>query len=225
MTKVFKILTCSIFAMFLTTANAQDKKTKKAKEDISNYAYATAIVAYEELVAKGYSNVEIYKNLGDANYLNAKYDEASNWYSKLFMEENTDIDVEYMYRYAQSLKSMGEYLASDTWMDKFNAAKGDGDIRSKNFNESKDYLKEIEKSSGRYDIKNLGINSTESDFAPSYYGENLVFATARDSGIAAKNIHEWTNKAFLNLYKSKPTQNGDFSLATRLSKNAQQKNS
>ncbi len=118
---------------------------------------------------------------------------------------------------------MGEYVASDTWMQKFEAAKGGADIRSKKFVEKKDYLKEIEKSSGRYDIKNLAINSAESDFAPSFLGEDLVFSTARDSGIAAKNIHEWTNKSFLNLYKATPSDNGDFEGAMKLSRTMNKK--
>lgn len=222
MSKRLNFFTCSVVILACSFLTAQDKKTKKAEDDFSNYAYASAIDAYEELVDKGYSNEEIYKNLGDANYLNAKYDEASDWYSKLFMVEGASIDADYMYRYAQSLKSMGEYMASDTWMQKFEAAKG-SDVRSKKFNENRDYLKEIEKLSGRYDIENLGINSTESDFAPSFQGENLIFSSARDSGIAAKNIHEWTNTAFLNLYKAAPSENGDFSNVMKLSKTMNKK--
>jgi len=217
MNNAIKIIAYSALTLFFATASAQDKKTKKAEEDFSNYSYINAIDSYQELVDKGYSDEEIYKNLGDANYLNAKYDEASGWYSKLFMVENAEIDAEYMYRYAQSLKSSGEYIASDTWMDKFNATKAD-DIRSGKFTQKRDYLSEIEKASGRYDIKNLSINSNESDFAPSMLGEELIFSTARDSGITSRNIHEWTDKAFLNLYRATPSTDGDFSNPTRLSK-------
>jgi outer membrane protein OmpA-like peptidoglycan-associated protein len=217
MNKRLNVFTCLVLLLASNCLTAQDKKTKRAEEDFSNYAYATAIDAYEELVDKGYSNEEIYMNLGDANYLNAKYDTASDWYSKLFMVEGADIDPEYMYRYAQSLKSTGEYTASDTWMKKFNATR-ESDLRSKKFVENLDYLKEIEKQSGRYDIKNLGLNSTESDFAPSFQDKNLIFSSARDSGIATKKIHEWTNKGFLNLYKASPTESGDFSSAMKLPK-------
>jgi len=217
MNKTFNILTIGILSISFGVLNAQDKKTKKAEENISNYAYTSAIHEYEELVDEGYTNEEIYKNLGDANYLNAKYDQASNWYSKLFMIDNANIDTEYMYRYAQSLKSTGEYIASDTWMDKYHAATS-GDLRSQKFIEKKDYLAEIEKTSGRYDIKNIGVNSPESDFAPSFFNEELVFSTARDSGIVARNIHEWNDKSFLNLYKAKPSQDGDFSSAAKMPK-------
>ncbi|WKX76583.1 hypothetical protein [Zobellia laminariae] len=70
------------------------------------------------------------------------------------------------------------------------------------FGNNEDYLEQIEERSGRYELKNLGLNSKVSDFAPSFYGKDLIFSTARDSGLVSKNIHRWNNGAFLNLYKA-----------------------
>ena len=217
MNKTSKIFFCGIFSLTAMATNAQDKKEKKAQKEISDYAFVDAIDTYKGLVDKGYGNQEIYSNLGDANYRNARYAEASSWYGKLFTLEGADIDPDYMYRYAQSLKSTGKYKDSDSWMDKYKAAKG-SDVRSQRFDSNRDYLGEIEKASGRYDIKNLGINSTESDFAPSFYMDELVFSTARDSGVVSKKINNWNQKAFLNLYKAVPSENGDFTTSDKLSK-------
>ena len=215
-------MACVILTLTVPAISAQDKKIKKADKDISDYAYADAIDSYEHLVKKGYSEEEIFKNLGDANYLNAKYVEASKWYGQMFALEDTTIEPEYMYRYAQSLKSTGEYAESNKLMDTFNATKKN-DLRSQNFLQKKDYLKEIEAASGRYDLKNLPFNSEASDFAPSFYDKALVFSTARDTGIAARNIHEWNNKSFLNLYKTTPTASGDFITAEKMSKTMNKK--
>lgn len=203
----------------LTTAviNAQEKKIKKADDNFNNYAYAPAIESYQNLLDKGYTNEEIYKNLGNANYFNANYDEAANWYEKLFQLEGTTIDAEFMYRYAQTLKSLEKYGESDIWMQKFKAAKAN-DQRAIKFSNNLDYLENIEANSNRYDIKNLAINSKESDFAPAFNNEMLVFSTARDSGLTSRKIHEWNNKAFLNLYKAAPNASGDFVSASKLSK-------
>ena len=204
------------------TAYSQSKKVEKAESEFDKYAYQSAIESYEDLVADGFNDEEIFKNLGNANYLNAQYEEASSWYSKLFMIENADIEPEYMYRYAQSLKSTGEYTAADTWMKKFDSAQGD-DIRARKFANQQDYLHKIENLSGRYDIKNIAINSPESDFAPSLFGKNLVFSTARDTGTTSRNIHEWTNRSFLNLYKSSINDNGSFSSPFKLPKTMNKK--
>jgi len=194
---------------------AQDKKEKKAAENFNDYAFADAIESYESLVEKGYSDKEIFENLGNANYLNANYDEASIWYEKL-LQTDGEIDPEYMYRYAQSLKSMGNYAKSAEWMKKFEATK-ENDLRASKYLNNSDYLEKIREQSGRYDIKNLGINSSASDFAPAYNGEQVVFSTARDSGIVARIIHKWNNKSFLNLYAAQVSDDGELINAEKFS--------
>lgn len=213
-----KTLTILFFAILMTPAllSAQDKATKKADNDFGSKSYASAIESYEVLVDKGYSNQEIYTNLGDANYQNANYVQAANWYSKLFKLENIRIDADYMYRYAQSLKSSKEYEASSVWMQKYKVAKS-ADVRAKKIADNSDYLEQIEKQSGRYDIKSLAINSNASDFAPSFKGEQLVFSTARDTGVTSRVIHTWNNQPFTNLYSANATSNGDFTTASKLS--------
>lgn len=212
---------CCGLIMVGTLISAQERQSQKAKEAFEDYAYAPAIEKYETLVEKGYTKQQIYENLGDANYQNARYSEAATWYSKLFIDGAADVDPEYMYKYAQSLKSTQEYEAADIWMEKFRAANG-GDVRALKIANNADYLEEIEKQSGRYDIKNLGINSRSSDFAPAFNGEHLVFSTARDSGNVTRFIHEWNDQPFLNLYSASPVSEG-FGNAVRLDKSVNKK--
>ncbi len=215
MDKKLKYILCASLMVCAVVA-AQDKKTKKAKENFESYSYVPAIESYEELVDKGYSEEDIFKNLGDANYQNANYSEAANWYSKLFAMEGATVAAEYMYRYAQSLKSSEEYEASNIWMQKYQAAK-QADVRAKKIAGNPDYLKRIENNSGRYAIKSLALNSNASDFAPSFKGEQLVFSTARDSGTVSRKIHTWNNQPFTNLYAASASANGDFGPVTKLS--------
>ena len=213
-----KILKHTLVGLILTSAIAtsQDKTTEKANKKFENYSYAEAIVGYEDLVEQGLTKEEIFKNLGDANYNNANYKEAANWYSKLFAMENASTDPDNMYRYAQSLKSSKEYEASDLWMQKYQMARS-ADVRSKKILDNPDYMKKIENNSGRYTVKNLAINSEASDFSPAFKGEELVFSTARDSGMVSKIIHSWNNKPFTNLYTAKTSANGNFGAVTKLS--------
>lgn len=209
------ILTATFLACALVGAQ-QDKKTKKADADFNSYAYADAIDSYEELVEDGYTSQEILIGLGNANYLNAEYKAAADWYGQLFGLEGASIDPEYMFRYAQTLKSLEKYDESDQWMEKFRSAKAD-DGRSMRFSNNRDYLETIKEVSGRYDIKNLAINSGASDFAPSFNGKEIVFSTARDTGRVTRSIHEWNNKPFLNLYRSTASEGGEFATTSKLS--------
>jgi len=109
-----------------------------------------------------------------------------------------------------------EYEASNIWMKKYSAAKSN-EIRARLFNNNPDYLEKIEENSGRYDIKTIPFNSAESDFAPSFNGDQLIFSTARDSGTVTQRIHEWNNKAFLNLYASNASADGEFTTTEKFS--------
>jgi outer membrane protein OmpA-like peptidoglycan-associated protein len=178
----------------------QKQKAKKATEEYNEYAYQEAIDKYEDLVASGYSTDDIYKNLGNSHFANAEYEEAAKWYGELMGLEE-EIEPEYIYRYALSLKSIGKYAESDTWMNKYLESNNE-DIRAQRYAEKVDYLKKIKEQSVNIELINLDINTKESDFAPSVIGQQLIYSTARDTGVARNKIHEWNNKAFLDLYQA-----------------------
>ncbi|SMC60491.1 OmpA family protein [Cellulophaga tyrosinoxydans] len=218
--KLKYIVICT--TLLTIVGNAQEKQIKKGNALFDNFIYQEAIASYEELIAKGYSNEDVYKNLGNANYFNANYEAAAGWFEKLVSLDNTTLDAEYFYKYAQSLKSLKKYKESDDWMRKFETAKSQ-DNRGRIFGKSEDYLSKIKENSGRYTIKSSSINSTASDFAPSFNGSQLVFSTARDSGITSKNIHQWTGKAFLNLYEATINNHENLTELTPLSKKLNKK--
>jgi len=212
------IYLCFAFLCFGFFSNAQNKKMKKAQKSFDDYNFRKAINQYESLVKNGNTTPAIYQNLGDANYLNANYAEASKWYQKLEELDEKDLDIEHMYRYAQSLRSTKEYEASNELMVKL-AARKQGDSRIDKFMKNRDYLAKMKKRSGTYTIDNLSINSPESDFAPSFRMEGLVFTTSRDSNIISRNIHNWNKKQFLNLYTATETSDGSFKNIMRFSEN------
>lgn len=218
--KLKYILCCTTLLALIGTA--QEKQIEKANAKFDSYNFEDAIFSYEELIAKGYSTDDVYKNLGNANYFNANYEAAANWFGKLLALDSISIDPEYFYKYAQSLKSLKKYEASDAWMRKFEATK-ERDHRGQLFLKGEDYLSKIKENSGRYTIKNSGFNSKASDFAPSFNGSQLVFSTARDSGTTNKNIHQWTGKAFLNLYETAISEVQELQEAFPLSKKLNRK--
>lgn len=195
---------------------AQETKIRKARSNYDRFDYMDAIERYEALVEDGVTNKEVLKNLGNAHYLNANYEEASKWYAKLFETIDSDIDSDYYYRYAQSLKSLEKYAESDVWMEKF-IATSESDGRAAKYAAKKDYLNRIKGNSGKFEVQLTPFNTEGSDFAPSFYGESLVFSSARDTGIVTKNIHNWNKGSFLNLYQASKVQEDEFKI-TKLSK-------
>jgi len=171
---------------------------KRADKNYDRYAYIDAIKTYERLADNGVKNADMFKKLGNSYYFNAQFDKAAKWYDELFAM-TTDVEPELYYRYAQSLKAVGNYTKSDDMMNAF-TAKTSEDLRGKNYSDKKDYMKQIEANSGRYEIGDAGVNSQYSDYGSTVYEGQLVFTSARDTGNFVQRKHKWSNQYFTNMY-------------------------
>jgi hypothetical protein len=114
---------------------------------------------------------------------------------------NPNQESEYCYRYAQSLKAIGQNDKANEMLEIFNQKAGN-DTRGKLFKNNKNYLDQIKANSGRYKIEDAGVNSKYSDYGSALYGNKLVFSSARDTGSLGQRKHTWTNQHFTNLYSS-----------------------
>ncbi|WP_220760473.1 carboxypeptidase-like regulatory domain-containing protein, partial [Flavobacterium sp. UMI-01] len=192
------LLYITIVSVFSLNIYSQKARLAAADQKYDNYAYIDAIKTYERVAEKGYKSAEMFQKLGNAYYFNAQLENAAKWYGELFAL-NTSLEPEYYYRYAQSLKSIGQNKKADEMLAKFVALSGE-DNRAKLFKNNRNYLAEIKANSGRFDIEDAGINSKYSDYGTALYKNKIVFTSARDTGSLGQRKHTWTNQYFTNLY-------------------------
>jgi tetratricopeptide (TPR) repeat protein len=88
-------------------------------EKNNDYAFVFMIKTYERIAEKGYKSVEMFQKLGNCYFYNSEMEKASRWYCELF-EMNTDLESEYYYRYAKSLRSIGENDKASEILEKLN---------------------------------------------------------------------------------------------------------
>ena len=194
------IKTIIAFLVFgILAVNGQENIIKKGNKNYDSHAFIDAREAYLKVAEEGYQSVDLFSRLGDSYYFTADYKNAAKWYGALF-SYSKEIDSEYLYRYAVSLKSTEQYVASDKIMTKFYEVKGE-DYRGKLFVNERNYLQEIELQSGRFKIENAGFNSKLSDFAPAFNQNQLVFASNRQERKPSKIVHDWNDQPFLDLYQ------------------------
>ncbi len=196
--KMKKIIYTLFLLLFFFSGIAQKALLNKAEKEYNEYAYADAIAIYEKLAAKGYQDEKMFQRLGNAYYFNADLINAVVWYDKLFVM-NAQQEPEYFYRYAQSLKAVGNYVKSDKMLDEFNK-KINTDSRGVLFENNKNYIEQIRFNSGRFDISFTSINSDQSDFGSAFLNHNIVFSSTRQLGKKDLKVFKWTNKSFANLY-------------------------
>lgn len=198
--KNFTLLFLLILSVSTQKNYAQQTKVNSGDKKYDSYAYVNAIKTYEKVANKGYKSEDMFKKLGNSYYFNSDFNGAAKWYGELFAMNST-VEAEYYYRYAQSLKSIGQTAKANTLLDEF-YSKSKNDTRAKLYKEDVNYLDEIKANSGRYKIEDAGINSKYSDYGSFTANNKIYFASARDTGNFSQRKHTWTGEYFTNIYNA-----------------------
>ena len=215
--KIKVFLYISIIFLIAGNAFSQEDVVAKANKKFNDLSYIDAISVYERVANKGYKSAELFQKLGDSYYFNSEFEKASKWYGELFLMNDLTIPTLYYYRYSQTLKSIGNYKKADELLVKFNEM-AQSDLRGQLHIKNKNYLEVIKSNSGRYAIKDAGINTEYADFGSSLYGDKLVFASSRDTSGLFKREHKWTNEAFTDLFVSEMKPDSSMTVPVKFSK-------
>ena len=191
--KIYKLAWMVFFGLFLTVGYGQRGSIRKASKAYERYAYIKTSEILLEVANEGHKSVELFQKLGDAYYFNNKMEDAVKWYTEL-MNLGEDIDSEYYFRLAQAYKYQENYPESDTWMQQFHDKRSDSE-KGRAFKAAVDYVPLIEESGKDFDIKNMEFNTSVSDFGPTKFNDQLIYASASGTG---KN-YTWNDQPFLDL--------------------------
>jgi len=218
MKKTVKISAFFLLVLFQCFSGiAQNKAVNKADQLYQDFAFIDAIEIYKKVADKGYESADLFQKIGNSYFLNADYTEANKWYEKLFAIKDVQVDPEYYFRYAHTLKATGNQSLANEYTRKFiklNAL----DNRAVVAANVDSYLAEIKNNSGRQNITDAGINSAYSDYGGSFYKDFFVFTSTRDTGGVSNVKHKWTNQSFSSLYAAKITSEGRLTDAEPFSK-------
>lgn len=196
--KNYIFLYLTIVSVFSFNCYSQKAKLASANKKYESYSYIDAIKTYERVAEKGYKSADMFQKLGNSYYFNGQLEQSAKWYGELFAM-TTDIEPVYYYRYAQSLRAVGENDKANEILKKFSQL-SDDDSRGNLFLNNVNYLEAIKNNSGRYTVENAGINSQYSDYGTAVTLNKIVFASARDTGSLGQRKHTWTNQHFTDLY-------------------------
>jgi len=190
-----KILTL-VLVLFSSLSFSQ---TKLADKFFNNFSYEKAIELYEKVVEKGKEDAHVLTRLGDAYYNNSNSKKAAYWYEKA-LTKYANIEAEYIYKYIQSLRSIGNYEEADVWFKKLIDAQ-QGDSRLKGYNP--DDVNIFDKLTSKNEdlvvtIQNLPFNSENSDFGSFVHDSTLYFASARGD---SKKTYNWNKEPYLDIFQ------------------------
>ena len=173
-------------------------QTKLADKFFDNYGYVKASELYEEAVKKGDSSEHVLTRLGDCYYNNSDSKKAVIWYAKA-ANKYDKISPEYIFKYIQTLKSVGNYTEANKWMKKFLS------VQSKNGNKKEYDADNIEKyndllstdSKTIVEVVNLPFNTNLSDFGSYIHDSQLYFASAKGTNETKESIRGTKNHIYI----------------------------
>lgn len=111
-----------MISIFSSAIYSQNEKTVTVpNKNKINYSDIDPLKTYERVIEKGYKSADMLKKIGNAYYFNEELDKAAKWYQELFsMSTITDLEPEYYFRYARSLKSINKNDEANEMMKIFN---------------------------------------------------------------------------------------------------------
>lgn len=172
-------------------------------------AYHDAIGHYEEAVQCGADTGVFVMRLAESYFNVRDFHNAAKWYARA--TAGNQARQEDLYNYAQSLRATGRFEEADRWMAKYHeVAASDG--RASAQLGSVSYANALlAKPIAGCVLTNVKENCTHSDMGATYWGDRLVFASARTPDAAARHRHAWNGDPFLDLFSGKIGADGELS--------------
>ncbi|KAF2331631.1 OmpA family protein [Flavobacterium nitrogenifigens] len=192
-----KKLLVIIFVFSIQFINAQDQELIRAKRFFDKTYYSEAIILYQKLADERPSQ-EVIKNLADSYFYTNDLVKAQRYYRLLVSNYNNNLDREYYFRYAQTLKATNSNDDANANLKEYYAKSSNSEDLA-NFEKELKTLENVTAIGKRFEIKNLAINTPNSEFGGVKYKENLVFAGVKLKPGLFDKKYKWDNETYLNL--------------------------
>lgn len=186
-----------LIVLTIQFTQAQTQDLKRAKRFFERTYYSEAIPMYEALLNQNRS-FEVVKNLADSYYYTNDYANAQRQYRFLISRFPEAVDAEYYFRYSQTLKASGNYEESNKILRDYYLS-SNNQKAVENLEKENQVLENISVLGNRFDIKNMNINTPNSEFGAVPYGDKLVFSAVKIKPFAFEKVYKWNNESYLDL--------------------------
>ena len=186
-----------LIVLTLQFTQAQTQDLQRAKRLFERTYYSEAIPLYENILNSNRS-LEVVKNLADSYYYTNDYANAQRHYRFLIARFAENLDGEYYFRYAQTLKASGNYEEANKIMRDY-FLKTNNQKAIENLEKDNLILENISALGNRFESKNMPINTPNSEFGAVKYGDKLVFSAVIRKPYTFEKVYKWNNESYLDL--------------------------
>ena len=169
-----------------------------ANKNYSTNSFDKAQAKFLDLVKRGKESKKILLYLANSYFNNSQYEKAVIWYNKLISKYADELEPEVFYKASLCFKSQGAYELSDTLLEKY-IEKTDNIVIKDYFRKNPNYLEKIKQNALPFGITPTIISSENSDFGPSFFGNDKLFFSSTKNSTGNKEF-EWSGEPFLDLF-------------------------
>lgn len=195
--RAFFVLILTVLAVAASTsAQGQKMKYRLANKYYEQFDFRKAAEIYEDVI-KDFPEDETALRLASDCRIRIDDFALAEQHLAALIELGKE-DEEDLLNYAYVLKTNKKYDAAVVVYEKYLQKNPDPVL---NGYTDVDWANRIVRDSARYEIKTTAINSPQSDFAPAFWKDGkVVFSSARKQGRGKRNIYNWTDQSYLNLF-------------------------
>lgn len=183
-------------------AGLAQSKLDRADQYFDEFKFEKAIALYHDLASESRkTSTHVIQRLADAHFNMSEYQNAKDWYVKLYAMQGQNVGESNIIKLVQCLKASMEPEKADQLLKDFYSSDQD---RLNMILAQKEQLESLKEENPKFEIKKLAFNSKKSDFAPAMFNDMLVFASARDTLRSSGKIYPWNNQPYLDVYLTNP---------------------
>lgn len=181
-----------------TPKNNSERNIFLANKNYSTNSFDKAQAKFLDLVKRGKESKKILLYLANSYFNNSQYEKAVIWYNKLITKYADELEPEIFYKASLCFKSQGAYELSDTLLQRY-IEKTDNIVIKDYFRKNPNYLEKIKQNALPFGITPTIISSENSDFGPSFFGDDKLFFSTTKNSTGDKEF-EWSGEPFLDLF-------------------------
>ena len=174
---------------------SQKGQLRLANDYFNSFKFEKAAEVYEDILKKNPEDITALRGAGVARMRTSHFDQAENHFAALTkIPTSTYKDL---LDYAYVLKIQRKYDEAVVVYEKYLSYGPDPYLEGYTYN---DWATRIIRDSARFEIRETQVNSANSDFAPAFTENGMVFSSSRKQGKGKRKIYAWNDQSYLNLY-------------------------
>lgn len=200
-------LQLAILATLLGVVFCFGQKKSKGDNLFFQYKYQQAITAYEAQLREGVLSEQQFLNLADSYFETNNFEKASEMYLELY-KKDTLMGSHHFNKMLQSFSKTTNKERKEAFLSTMSSSFSKELMENMEFNQQL-LGNEAADPGLDYQIFNLLGNSPQTDFAPAFYKEQLLFTSGRPQ--QKGNRYEPGNEDYFNIYSARLQVDGQIS--------------